>query len=52
MGSKILVQHNGALRLGVLVATLVSARHYVMKHHPEEYREFEKKLEKFPLLIT
>lgn len=52
MGSKILVQHGGAQRLGILVALLVAARHYAKKHHPNEYAAVAKKLEKFPLLIT
>ena len=52
MGSKILIQHNGGLRIGAFVAAAVAARHWAMKRHPEEYAALEKKLEKFPLCVT
>jgi hypothetical protein len=51
-GKKILVRHNGGAKLGAAVAVAVAARHYAMKHHPEEYEKLQKKLEGFPLLIT
>jgi shikimate 5-dehydrogenase len=49
---KILVQHNGGAKVGAAVALAVAGRHYVMKHHPEEYEKLQKKLERFPLLVT
>ena len=51
-GRKILVQHNGGARIGAAVALAVAARHYAAKRHPEEYAKLQKKLERFPLLIT
>ena len=51
-GEKILVRHNGGAKVGAAVAVAVAARHYAMKHHPEEYGKLKKKLEGFPLLIT
>jgi hypothetical protein len=51
-GKKILVRHNGGAKVGAAVAVAVAARHYAMKHHPEEYGKLQKKLEGFPLLIT
>lgn len=51
-GRKILVQHNGGAKAGAAVALAIAARHYVMKHHPEEYEKLQKKLERFPLLVT
>ena len=46
------MRHNGGAKVGAAVAVAVAARHYAMKHHPEEYGKLKKKLEGFPLLIT
>ena len=47
-----LVFHDPSRAACAAVAVAVAARHYAMKHHPEEYGKLKKKLEGFPLLIT
>jgi hypothetical protein len=47
--AKSLVMHNGGVRIGCVVASVVAARHYVMWKHPREYERFERRVEEFVL---